>query len=130
MRYATRAVALLCLALLLSACATMADSIDAKGTGQFRVYDKDYDTVWNAVLDVVTASQLDVVSRDKDNGQILAQRGMSALSYGQNVAVFVETAGSATRTRVEVVSKKAVATDVLARNWENYILEALDGKLN
>ena len=130
MRYATRAIALLCLALLLSGCATMADSIDAKGTGQFRVYDKDYDTVWNAVLDVVTASQLDVVSRDKDNGQILAQRGMSALSYGQNVAVFVETAGSASRTRVEVVSKKAVATDVLARNWENYILEALDGKLN
>lgn len=130
MQSATRAIALLCLALLLSGCATMADSIDAKGTGQFRVYDKDYDTVWNAVVDVVTASQLDVVSRDKDNGQILAQRGMSALSYGQNVAVFVETAGSATRTRVEVVSKKAVATDVLARNWENYILEALDGKLN
>ena len=130
MRYATRALALLCLGLLLSGCATMADSIDAKGTGQFRIYDKGYDSVWNAVLDVVTASQLDVVSRDKDNGQILAQRGMSALSYGQNVAVFVETAGSASRTRVEVVSKKAVATDVLARNWENYILEALDGKLN
>ncbi len=130
MRYFTKLTALVCLALLASGCATMADSIDAKGTGQFRVYDKDYDTVWNAVEDIVTASELDVVSRDKDNGQMLAQRGMSALSYGQNVAIFVETADSATRTRVEVVSKKAVATDVLARNWENYILEALDGKLN
>ncbi len=116
--------------LIIGGCATMADSIDAKGTGQFRVYDQDYDTVWNAVLDVVSSSQLDLVSRDKEQGQMLAQRGMSALSYGQNVAIFVEPAGTASRTRVEVVSKRAVATDVLARNWETHILEALDGKLN
>ncbi len=130
MRHATKAVVFLCVALFVSGCATMADSIEAKGTGQYRVYDKDFDTVWDAVLDVVKTSKLDLVSEDKGRGQMLAQRGMSALSYGENVAIFVEKEGGEIRTRVEDVSKKALATTVLAKNWEEHILEELDSRLN
>ncbi len=130
MRYAIKAVVFLCVALLVNGCATMADSIEAKGTGQYRVYDNDFDTVWDAVIDVVKTSKLELVSEDKGRGQILAQRGMSALSYGENVAIFVEKEDGEIRTRVEVVSKKALATTVLAKNWEEHILEELDSRLN
>ena len=123
---------LACIALLflyIQGCATMADSISAKGTGQYRVYEKSFDEVWEAVISVVTGTQLSLVTKNKETGQILAQKGVSALSYGENVAIFVERVGSVVRTRVEVVSKKAMATNVFATNWEKNILEKLDLKL-
>lgn len=118
MQYVTRIFTLFCVALFLSGCATLADSVSSKGTGQFRIYEKDFDTVWSAVLDVIKVSKLQLVSENKGDGEILAQRGLSALSYGENVAIFVEKQGSEVKTRVEVVSKKALATNVFATNWE------------
>jgi hypothetical protein len=107
----------------------MADSVNSKGAGQFRLYDKDFNTVWSAVLDVVNSSKLKLVSENRGEGQILAQRGMSALSYGENVAIFVESQGSDVKTRVEVVSKRTLSTTVFATNWEIKIFEELDVKL-
>lgn len=124
-----RTFLLLSFVLFLIGCATIVDSISEKGTGQFRVYEKSFDTVWNAVLEVVSASKLQLVSENRENGQILAQEGMSAFSYGENVAIFVEKQGSEEKTRVEVVSKKTMKTNVLAKNWEPYTLKELDAKL-
>ena len=90
MQYIVRTFTLLSLVLFLNGCATMADSISAKGTGQFRVYEKAYDPVWNSVLEVVRESKLQLVTENKESGQILAQQGISAFSYGENVAIFVE----------------------------------------
>jgi hypothetical protein len=45
------------------------------------------------------------------------------------VAIFVESAGGATKTRVEVVSKKAMATNVFATDWSKDILDKLEQKL-
>lgn len=42
------------------------------------------------MIEVVKSSGLDFVSDSKEKGSILAQQGISALSYGENVAVFVE----------------------------------------
>ncbi|GAC1527841.1 MAG: hypothetical protein NVS3B11_28560 [Collimonas sp.] len=50
---------------------------------------------------------------------------MSAFSYGENVAMFVEPSGSKDKTKVEVVSKKTLATNVFATNWETVILDKL-----
>jgi len=115
--------------LLIQGCATMADSIAAKGTGQYRVYDKSFDEVWVAVIDIVTGTKLSLVTKNKQAGQILAQQGVSAFSYGENVAIFIESIGAEVRTRVEVVSKKAMSTNVFATNWETHIFEKLDLKL-
>ena len=115
--------------LLLQGCATMADSVAAKGTGEYRVYENSFDEVWEATIDVVTGTKLSLVTKNKQTGQILAQKGISALSYGENVAIFVEREGSDVRTRVEVVSKKAMATNVFATNWEQRIFEKLDLRL-
>jgi hypothetical protein len=54
---------------------------------------------------------------------------VTVLSYGENVAIFIESAGGVTKTRVEVVSKKAMAANLLAPSWEKEILDKLDEKL-
>jgi hypothetical protein len=43
--------------------------------------------------------------------------------------VFVADAGGKTRTRVEVVNKRAVAPNFTAANWERRIFEDLDKRL-
>ena len=110
-------------------CSTLADAKAAKGTGSARVYDKPYEIVWNATLQVVKASGLSLVNGDKVLGQILAQNGISAFSYGENVAIFVEEVNGNVQTRVEVVNKRAMSTNVFAADWESRILSALDKQL-
>lgn len=112
-----------------SGCSTLVDAQAAKGTGASRIYDKPYDIVWTAVIETIKASDLALVSEDKEKGTILAQGAISAFSWGENVAVFVEDVGGRARTRVEVLNKRALATNITARDWETRILEALDKRL-
>ena len=127
-----RLIALICIALVAafsSGCATLADAQASKGVGSSKVYDKPYDVVWNAVIETVRSSGLTFVSENKDKGSILAQGAISAFSWGENVAIFVEDVGGKIKTRVEVVNKRALATNITAADWETRILEALDKRL-
>jgi hypothetical protein len=112
-----------------SGCANLADAKSARGTGVSREYAASMDKVWNAIPVVLKELELPMVSQNRAEGTILAQRGVTALSYGENVAIFVESAGGATKTRVEVVSKKAMATNVFATDWSKDILDKLEQKL-
>lgn len=114
---------------LISGCSTLADAQAAKGQGTTKVYEKDFDTVWQSTKEVVTSSKLDLVSANKTEGKILAQRSMTAFSYGENVAIFVEPIQRNTKTRVEIVNKKTVAANLTAANWEVALFRALDQKL-
>lgn len=105
------------------------DAQAAKGTGTSRIYDKPYDTVWSAVIETVKASDLALVAENKEKGTILAQGAISAFSWGENVAVFVEDAGGKARTRVEVLNKRALAANITAKDWETRLFEALDRRL-
>ena len=118
------------MAAFISGCSTLADAQLAKGSGSSRVYDKSYDVVWNAVIEVVHATGLPIVAENKDKGSILAQGAISAFSWGENVAIFVENVDGKIKTRVEVVNKRAVATNITAPDWERRILEGLDNRLN
>ena len=112
-----------------SGCSTLVDAQAAKGTGTSRIYDKPYDTVWSAVIETVKASDLALVAENKEKGTILAQGAISAFSWGENVAVFVEDAGGKARTRVEVLNKRALAANITAKGWETRIFEAHDRRL-
>jgi len=107
--------------IFVTGCTTLKDASEARGTGKQEVYNYTYDEVWDAAVGVVTESKLDLVAKDKEDGKILAQQGMSAFSYGENVAVFVEKS-SEVETKVEVVSKRALQTNVVAKDWSSYIL--------
>jgi hypothetical protein len=113
----------------LSGCSTLADARAAKGTGVSRTYAASSDRVWQVMPQVLSEVGLQMVGDNKGEGYILAQRGITAFSYGENVAIFVETVSGVTTTRVEVVSKKAMATNVFAPSWEKDILDKLDQKL-
>ena len=112
-----------------SGCATLADAQAAKGAGTSKIYDKPYDVVWNAVLETVRSSGLALVAENKEKGSILAQGAISAFSWGENVAIFVEDVGGKIKTRVEVINKRAMATNITAADWETRIFEALDKRL-
>ena len=112
-----------------SGCSTLADAQAAKGQGTSKVYAKDYETVWEATKEVVANSGLDLVAENKEKGTILAQRAMTAFSYGEHVAIFVEAEKETNKTKVEVVNKRALATNITAANWESTLIRALDKKL-
>lgn len=109
-------------------CTTMDDARVAKGTGSFRLYNESFDTVWDAAIRAVYDVGLNIESKTKNEGYILARMDMSLFSMGENVAVFVERADEQ-RTRVEVVSKKVMPTNVLAPNWEMPILDRISERL-
>ena len=110
-------------------CSTLADARAAKGEGAYRIYDKEFDVVWIAAINAVKNSELALVTDDKTQGLILAQRGMTAFSYGENVAIFIEPIDGVIKTRVEVINKRALATNVTAANWEAKIFGSLDRAL-
>ena len=68
------------------------------------------------------------MSENKTQGVILAQRGVSGASLGENVAVFIEAKGD-NHTSVEVVSKRAMTLNVFVPDWERNILSELDKRL-
>jgi outer membrane murein-binding lipoprotein Lpp len=115
--------------LLNSGCSTLADAKAAKGSGTVRVYEQSYDVVWNAVVACIKESNLALVSESKESGTLLAQGAMSAFSYGENVAVFVERIDGKISTRVEVINKRALATNITAADWEGRLIRALDSRL-
>lgn len=110
-------------------CSTLADAKAAKGSGTVRVYEKPYDVVWDAVMASIRTSGLALVSDNKGEGTILAQGAMGAFSYGENVAVFVEDAGGKIKTRVEIVNKRALATNITAADWESRLSSAIDQRI-
>ena len=112
-----------------SGCATLADAQAAKGTGTSREYAAPVDKVWSAIPPVLVELQLPLVSQNRADGTVLAQRGVTPFSYGENVAIFVEPVGGAARTRVEIVNKRAMATNVFAPDWSTEILDKLGEKL-
>ena len=114
---------------VMSGCSTLADAKLAKGTGLAREYSASIDEVWKVMPAVLSELSLPLVGDNRAEGYILAQRGITAFSYGENVAIFVESVNGVTRTRVEVVSKKAMATNVFAPDWSKEILDKLDEKL-
>ena len=121
-------ICLLFVCVLSSGCSTISDAKNAKGTGAFRVYDAPLEIVWSTVIDCINTSQLQLVNENREEGYILAQRGFSLDSYGEEVAVFV-TALSEKRTRVEIVSKKVLAANIFAPDWSKRLFEAIENRL-
>ena len=110
---------------LFTGCGTLTDAQNARGTGARRVFDASADKVWTAIPEALASLGLDVASSNRSEGCILASRGLSGGSWGEKVAVFVQEVSSS-RTEVEVVSKKALETNIGAQNWENPVLNRIE----
>lgn len=111
---------------LIAGCTTLADAKKAKGTGEKAIYNASFEELWDAIPNVVTSVGLEFVSANESDHSILAQRGVTAFSYGENVAIFVEVVTEGDKTSVEVVSRKSMQTNVFAPRWAKPIFEELD----
>jgi hypothetical protein len=123
-RFVTLVIASVCMVLVSTGCSTMADAKAAKGTGTSQTFAAASDRVWQVLPAAVKSAGLDYVAGSKDEGYALAQRGPSVLSIGENVAIFIDKLTSES-TKVEVVSKKAMATNVFAPDWARPILDKI-----
>ena len=123
-------IQLLLVVLLLSTggCTTVQDARDAKGFGIPRVYGASFDTVWDAIPKATSRWGLDVLDENEQERYILAVKGVTLFSFGENVAVFVDKVDDK-ETRVEVVSMPVVF-NLFARNWGEPILEELSRMLS
>ena len=81
-----------------------------------QTYDAGFDKTWQATLQTLNELGLSVAAENRQDGYILAQRGMTPFSYGENVAIFIEKTGKHDAT-VEVVSKKVMETNIFAPDW-------------
>lgn len=100
-------------------CTTIADARNSKGKGLAHTDEGSFDTVWESIPKAIKALGEGgplIVGENKQEGYILAQGKMSFVSYGENVAVFVEKVDE-TKTKVEVVSKRTLATNIVAADW-------------
>ena len=109
-------------------CSTLADAKAGKGNGTVATYDATFDAIWSAIPALLKELELPVVNTNKSSGEVLAQNGISGFSWGDNVAIYVEKVDGQIKTRVEVISKRALATTVFATNWETKIIQKLDQK--
>jgi hypothetical protein len=121
---------LLVVSIASTGCTTMADAKKAQGTGQKVVYQASFDKIWDIMPEVVTEAGLEFIAANPSDNSILAQRGITAFSYGENVAIFVEIVTEGDTTSVEVISKKSMQTNVFAPNWAKPIFKELDKRFN
>lgn len=123
------AAALLCVSMcFLAGCSTLADARDAKGTGERRMFDAPFEIVWREVPKAANDLDLGVVGTYPDERYYLLQRGWTAFSWGEKVAVFVESKG-VRQTEVEIVSKRVMATNITAPNWSKRLLDQIAERL-
>jgi uncharacterized lipoprotein len=115
---------LMALTFLMQGCSTLADAKKAEGEGVVRVYQAPFEKTWNAANTALNKLKLEIASENRDKGYILAQRGISFASYGENVAVFVKKK-TQSETQVEVVSKKSMATNIFAPDWTESVLNEI-----
>lgn len=99
-------------------CSTVSGMKDTQGEGQAKTFNHNYELVWKATSASVYALGLPVVSTEQSEGSglIIASTPARDFTWGENVAIFV-TKIDATETKVEVVSKRALATNIFAPDW-------------
>ena len=123
------AISIVFVILLQSGCATVKDAEAKRGSGRVEVYDLPKATVWKSMLEVLGTTSLNIVSKDENEGVILARRKLTWFSFGENVAIYVEPTNDNASTRVEVINVKRVESNTNSLDWETRIFTKLDRAL-
>lgn len=109
---------------MIQGCAPAFTWVKDENEGTVAIYPMPFKVVWDTIP--ATFKELDLVKVDEDKKKnfFLAQGKMSLLSHGEKVSVFVEKVDAA-NTKVKVISKRALRSDLAANNWEEPILSKL-----
>ena len=110
-------------------CATTSTVRQAQGAGTKKVYAvalPELSSKARRALGILGLQIVEIETAPDGNGvSIIAEKGLSAFSYGERVAIFLTEAGPQ-KTQVEVVSKKVLATNIFAKTWTTDIFTTLD----
>jgi len=112
------------LAIMVGGCASTESVKLAKGEGESRVYQYAYNTVFDAVLAAAKSKELEVVETDKKEGRILLSHGTTWMSWGEHIAVFINSVSDKT-TKVEIVSKPVMSTLNFPPDWQSILLNEI-----
>jgi hypothetical protein len=83
---------------------------------------------FDATLAAAKTKELEVVESDRRTGRILLSHGVTWLSWGERIAVFIKTTTAQT-TEVEIVSKPVLAPLNFPPDWQQILLEQIDVQL-
>ena len=105
---------------LLANCSTLSDVQRAEGQGKKISYQAPFNKTWDASLAALKNLRLNVESKDKNQGYILAEGPLTFTSYGEVVSIFLRKQTENTTT-VEAVSKRKLETNIFAKEWADEI---------
>ena len=123
----TTFVAISLLAALSAGCASTETVKDAKGQGERRVYQYNYERVFDATLAAAKVKDLEVIETDRTSGRIILSHGVTLLSWGERIAIFLSRTDKA--TEVEIVSKPVLAPLNFPPDWQKILLDQIDVQL-
>jgi uncharacterized lipoprotein len=112
------------IAVVMSGCATVQTAKGQKGSGETRQYSKPIDVVWPAVTKAIEQSGGKIEEKNDKETYVLASYGVSAWSWGEKVAVFCSSVNE--NTSVEIVTKRALATNITSTDWTPKLFKSLD----
>ena len=115
-------------AVLASGCASTETVKESRGQGISRTYPYAYEPVYNATLAAAKTKELDVVENDKANGRLIFSHGVTWLSWGERIAVFVKSL-AANSTEVEIVSKPVMSPLNFPPDWQKILLDQIGVEL-
>ena len=119
---------LLCVAVLLAACASVEEVKDAQGQGAKRTFRHPYEAVYQATANAVAKRKLEVIEQDRATGRFVLSNGGSRSSFGERIAVFLTRLNERT-TSVEVVSKSVGGVLSFPPNWPALLFGDIDQEL-
>ena len=114
--------------LAVTGCSSLSEIRNFEGEGKKITYQKNVDEIWPLVILSVNDLGIPIIETNKESGYVLAKRGMSVGSYGENIAIFVKKQNESV-TSVEIISKRRVATTVFATDWTDSFFMMLENRL-
>jgi len=109
-------------------CSSLSEIRNFEGEGKKNIYQKSVDEIWPIVILSVNDLGIPIIETNKESGYVLAKRGMSVGSYGENIAIFVKKQNDSL-TSVEIISKRRLATTVFATDWTDSFFMMLENRL-
>ncbi|MDP2208767.1 MAG: hypothetical protein Q8K98_08335 [Bacteroidota bacterium] len=115
-------VSILLFSILLVGCASTADAVRSKHEGTTQVYDISPEQAWSVAKTVMQWEGATEIEEHKEQNYITASVGMTAVSWGAVVAVWVETFGKE-YSKVTVVTKRRMQTNIFTSQTEGSFQE-------
>ena len=103
-------LSLIILALFSISCASISDAINAKDDGTVANYAVNHGQGWEIALKVLRWEDAETIEEHKDENYMVTTVGLSFMSSGSVVAVWVEPEGEG--VKVTCVTKRKVSTNI------------------